>query len=81
MKIKVVKEIECCSECPFYIKGNGKESDFCSHPSSHMRGYDILESESIAGFPKKCPLLKGKILKEYKKHVALKYKLVNMWGK
>lgn len=79
MKIKVVKEIECCSECPFLINGNGKDSDFCSHKSSKMRGYAILQSESNAGFPKECPLLKGKILKEYKKQIALKSKLNKLW--
>ena len=75
MKIKVVKEIEHCAECPFLIDGNGKESDFCGHKSSHMRGYAILQSESNVGFPKKCPLLKGKYLREYNKQIVLKSKL------
>jgi len=79
MKIKVTKEIERCVDCPFFAEGNGKDSDFCSHPSSRMRGYAILESESNAGFSPKCPLLKGNILKEYNKQKNLGKKLSKLW--
>jgi len=87
MKIKVVKEIECCRDCPFYIDELSC-SPYCSHPFvvgdmglSHngLVGNQICAS----GFPEKCPLLKGKILKKYnkeKKRVSkLKTKLIKLW--
>jgi len=85
MKIKVVKEIDCCVACPFFIKEpNG--SPYCSHPSIVVMelSYNIVDNPVCgSGFPEGCPLLKGKLLKEYNKEkkskAVLKSKLVKLW--
>ena len=84
MKIKVVKEIECCSECPFREKVL-QGPDYCSHPSlpNIFDARNIIDSNVDVCFPKLCPLLKGKVLKQYNKEkksqAVLKSKLGKLW--
>jgi hypothetical protein len=74
MKLKMIveKEIENCNQCPFHgIDGGTGPAMICKHPSIDNtkleNAYVISHPECDTGFPEKCPLLKSKAGKVYKK--------------
>jgi hypothetical protein len=79
--IKVEKEIDhCANQCPFYgIDGGPGPAMYCQHPSipkdSREAAYIISHPDCDTGFPEKCPLLKGKVLKDYNKYKKSKDEL------